>query len=166
MQAALRGDGRRRRALRGLHRLLHLVAVRATSGPTRPTRWPTSRPSCCSPPPGCPGATSSSATTSGATARCSTDGRCSIYEHRPRTCRTYDCRIFPATGLARRRRRPRQGRHRPSGPPVAVQLPDRRRPAAPRRRPGGGRAAPAARRTAATATQLAVRAIETYEEFL
>jgi hypothetical protein len=28
------------------------------------------------------------------------DGRCSIYEHRPRTCRTYDCRIFPATGLA------------------------------------------------------------------
>jgi Fe-S-cluster containining protein len=28
-----------------------------------------------------------------------TDG-CSIYEHRPRTCRTYDCRVFPATGLA------------------------------------------------------------------
>jgi uncharacterized protein len=27
------------------------------------------------------------------------DGRCSIYEHRPRTCRTYDCRVFPATGL-------------------------------------------------------------------
>ena len=27
------------------------------------------------------------------------DDRCSIYEHRPRTCRTYDCRIFPATGL-------------------------------------------------------------------
>lgn len=27
------------------------------------------------------------------------DGRCSIYEHRPRTCRTYDCRIFPATGV-------------------------------------------------------------------
>jgi uncharacterized protein len=26
------------------------------------------------------------------------DGACSIYEHRPRTCRTYDCRIFPATG--------------------------------------------------------------------
>ena len=24
---------------------------------------------------------------------------CSIYEHRPRTCRTYDCRIFPATGI-------------------------------------------------------------------
>ena len=28
-----------------------------------------------------------------------TDGGCSIYDHRPRTCRTYDCRVFPATGL-------------------------------------------------------------------
>lgn len=28
------------------------------------------------------------------------DDRCSIYEHRPRTCRTYDCRVFPAAGLA------------------------------------------------------------------
>lgn len=28
------------------------------------------------------------------------DDMCSIYEHRPRTCRTYDCRIFPATGIA------------------------------------------------------------------
>lgn len=28
-----------------------------------------------------------------------TDDRCSIYEHRPRTCRTYDCRVFPAAGL-------------------------------------------------------------------
>jgi Fe-S-cluster containining protein len=27
------------------------------------------------------------------------DGRCSIYAHRPRACRTYDCRIFAATGL-------------------------------------------------------------------
>ena len=27
------------------------------------------------------------------------DEQCSIYEHRPLTCRTYDCRIFPATGL-------------------------------------------------------------------
>jgi Fe-S-cluster containining protein len=24
---------------------------------------------------------------------------CSIYQHRPRTCRTYDCRIFSATGI-------------------------------------------------------------------
>lgn len=27
------------------------------------------------------------------------DGRCSIYAHRPRTCRTYDCRVFPAADL-------------------------------------------------------------------
>lgn len=27
------------------------------------------------------------------------DAGCSIYEHRPRTCRTYDCRVFPATGI-------------------------------------------------------------------
>jgi hypothetical protein len=27
-------------------------------------------------------------------------GRCSIYEHRPRTCRTYDCRVLPAAGVA------------------------------------------------------------------
>ena len=26
-------------------------------------------------------------------------GACAIYEHRPRTCRTYDCRVFPAAGL-------------------------------------------------------------------
>jgi Fe-S-cluster containining protein len=28
------------------------------------------------------------------------DGACSIYEHRPRTCRAYDCRVFTATGLS------------------------------------------------------------------
>ena len=27
------------------------------------------------------------------------DGRCSIYEHRPRTCRVYDCRVFAAAGI-------------------------------------------------------------------
>ncbi len=27
------------------------------------------------------------------------DGKCSIYEHRPQTCRDYDCRIFAATGM-------------------------------------------------------------------
>jgi Fe-S-cluster containining protein len=26
-------------------------------------------------------------------------GRCSIYDNRPRTCRTYDCRVFAATGV-------------------------------------------------------------------
>ncbi len=28
------------------------------------------------------------------------NNRCSIYEHRPRTCRTYDCRVFAATGVS------------------------------------------------------------------
>jgi uncharacterized protein len=27
------------------------------------------------------------------------DGTCSIYEHRPRTCRVYDCRLFAAAGV-------------------------------------------------------------------
>jgi Fe-S-cluster containining protein len=27
------------------------------------------------------------------------DNQCSIYEHRPNACRTYDCRIFPAAGI-------------------------------------------------------------------
>jgi Fe-S-cluster containining protein len=27
------------------------------------------------------------------------DGRCSVYEHRPRTCRVYDCRVFAAAGI-------------------------------------------------------------------
>ncbi|MGD9793255.1 MAG: YkgJ family cysteine cluster protein [Acidimicrobiia bacterium] len=27
------------------------------------------------------------------------DGACSIYDHRPRTCRTYDCRVFPAADV-------------------------------------------------------------------
>jgi len=27
------------------------------------------------------------------------DAGCTIYEHRPRTCRIYDCRVFAATGL-------------------------------------------------------------------
>ena len=28
------------------------------------------------------------------------DGQCSIYEHRPLTCRSYDCRVFAAAGIA------------------------------------------------------------------
>ncbi|HUQ11510.1 MAG TPA: YkgJ family cysteine cluster protein [Steroidobacteraceae bacterium] len=27
------------------------------------------------------------------------DGNCSIYQHRPETCRTYDCRVFTAAGM-------------------------------------------------------------------
>lgn len=28
------------------------------------------------------------------------NGKCSIYEHRPQTCRNYDCRVFTAAGIA------------------------------------------------------------------
>lgn len=27
------------------------------------------------------------------------EGKCSIYDHRPETCRQYDCRVFAATGI-------------------------------------------------------------------
>lgn len=27
------------------------------------------------------------------------DDTCSIYDHRPKTCRTYDCRVFPASNI-------------------------------------------------------------------
>lgn len=27
------------------------------------------------------------------------DDKCAIYEHRPQTCRNYDCRVFPAAGI-------------------------------------------------------------------
>lgn len=27
------------------------------------------------------------------------ENACSIYDHRPRACRTYDCRVFPASGV-------------------------------------------------------------------
>lgn len=27
------------------------------------------------------------------------DGNCAIYQHRPETCRTYDCRVFTAAGM-------------------------------------------------------------------
>ena len=34
------------------------------------------------------------------------DNECSIYEHRPQTCRDFDCRIFPATGISESAERP------------------------------------------------------------
>jgi uncharacterized protein len=89
------------------------------------------------------------------------DGRCSIYEHRPRTCRAYDCRIFAATGLEVDAEDDRKA-------PVARQArrwrftfpddDDRRRREAVRA---------AVRQVRATSvTQLAVRAVERHEEFL
>jgi Fe-S-cluster containining protein len=98
------------------------------------------------------------------------DNQCSIYEHRPRTCRIYDCRVFPAAGvglddagesdervlIVRQARRWRFGFTTPT---------DRRefdavRAAATFLREQPDRAAPA------NATELAVRAIEVHHEFL
>ena len=89
------------------------------------------------------------------------DGRCSIYDHRPRTCRVYDCRIFAATGLD-------VGADDPTKDPIAERVSrwrfsfptddDRRREAA------VGTAVRTVRAT--SVTQLAVTAIERYEEFL
>jgi uncharacterized protein len=89
------------------------------------------------------------------------DGRCSIYEHRPRTCRTYDCRIFAATGLD-------VDADDPTKDPIAqrVQRWHFTFPAGDdRRRHDAVRTAVRAVR-ATSVTQLAVSAIERYEEFL
>lgn len=89
------------------------------------------------------------------------DGRCSIYEHRPRTCRTYDCRIFAATGLDvdaeddRKAPVARQARRWRFAFPTDE---DRRRQAAVRAAVRGVRAT--------SVTQLAIRAVERNEEFL
>ena len=88
------------------------------------------------------------------------EGGCSIYEHRPRACRTYDCRIFPAAGVAidepgRRRLALRVERWR-----FSYDDPDDRQ---------GHDAVRAAARhfrdQARNATELAVLAVEHYEQF-
>lgn len=107
------------------------------------------------------------------------DDRCSIYEHRPRTCRTYDCRVFTATGLAvddddpgktqvaRRTRRWRfsfpgdEDRRRHDAVRAAVT--SLRAEADSDGDVGAGRLL-GARPT--NVTRLAVRAIETHEEFM
>jgi Fe-S-cluster containining protein len=89
------------------------------------------------------------------------DGRCSIYEHRPKTCRAYDCRIFAAVGLdvdaedSHKQEIARRARRWRFSFPAAD---DWRRHEALRT---------AARTVRATSvTQLAVRAVESYEQFL
>ncbi len=96
------------------------------------------------------------------------DGRCSIYDHRPRTCRTYDCRVFPAAGLepeeakgllAQRARRWRfehateQDRREHEAVRAAARSLEEH---------GGD----ADRSPPANRTQLAVRAVELHETFL
>ena len=98
------------------------------------------------------------------------DGKCSIYEHRPRTCRTYDCRVFAATGVvlddADKALIARQAERWQFGFPTHA---DREQHAAVRAaadfladRPGPTPDGPAP----ANATQRAVRAIEMHGAFL
>ena len=92
------------------------------------------------------------------------DGACSVYEHRPRACRVYDCRVFAATGVeldtdAKAEIAQRVRRWRFSYPTA----PDRAHHDA---------VLAAARSFAADAngpddpTQIALHAIETFESFL
>jgi hypothetical protein len=96
------------------------------------------------------------------------DGRCSIYEHRPRTCRTYDCRVFPAAGVeiddtddpakAGIAERARRWRFRHPTPQDRAEH-DAVRAAAVHLRAGADDGP-------MTATQLAVRSVEVHQRFL
>ena len=70
----------------------------STSSPTSSTRWPTCPPSCSSRHRAGRRALSCWATTSRAIARCSSMTAVRS-THRPRACRIYDCRVFPAAGV-------------------------------------------------------------------
>ncbi|HEV7526789.1 MAG TPA: YkgJ family cysteine cluster protein [Acidimicrobiia bacterium] len=94
------------------------------------------------------------------------DGRCSIYEHRPRTCRTYDCRVFPAAGVeiddddkAAIAQRARRWRFTYPGPA------DRARHDAVRAAASSLRER-AANGAARSSTELAVHAVEIHDSFL
>jgi Fe-S-cluster containining protein len=93
------------------------------------------------------------------------DDKCSIYEHRPRTCRTYDCRVFPAAGLVadlageeddKAEIAARAGRWRFSFPTAADRAQHDAVQAAAQR---------LLAESDAPITQLAVRAIEIHDEF-
>jgi uncharacterized protein len=98
------------------------------------------------------------------------DNECSIYEHRPRACRTYDCRVFPAAGLvpegAEKARIARQVRRWRFGYPDPT---DREQHAAVRAAASSLREHPELFRDGiapTNTTQLAVRAIEVHDAFL
>jgi Fe-S-cluster containining protein len=87
------------------------------------------------------------------------DAGCTIYDHRPRTCRVYDCRVFAATGLdvsegdgtkVAIARRARRWRFTFAGPLDEDRWRAMRAEAAARRAEEGG---------STTTTQLAVRAV-------
>ena len=89
------------------------------------------------------------------------DGGCSIYEHRPRACRTYDCRIFPAAGVEIDEPEKRRLAHRVEQWRFTYGGPDDRR-----RHDAVQAAARHLRERARNATELAVLAVEHHDEFL
>jgi uncharacterized protein len=93
------------------------------------------------------------------------EGRCTIYAHRPRTCRTYDCRVFAASGItpddaliAARAARWRFDECTPEDARLHESV--RRTAVAIRERP---QSLPDGVRPPATATQLAVLAVELHD---
>ena len=95
------------------------------------------------------------------------DDTCSIYEHRPQACRTYDCRIFAATGVEVEADKPAialRARQWRFGLPTQDDRADLAAVrAAARFVEAGGRRADGTAPT--TATQRAVAAIELHEQF-
>ena len=98
MQGAIRGENGFGRAVRRVHRLLHLVAIR----PHRARRDRHALPYPAElrfPAPRLPHGHVLLGYDKRGHCPMLVDNQCSIYAHRPRTCRTYDCRVFPAAGL-------------------------------------------------------------------
>ena len=89
------------------------------------------------------------------------EGACSIYEHRPRACRTYDCRVFPAAGVAIDEPGKRHLAHRVEQWRFRYAGPDDRR-----RHDAVQAAARHLRDRARNATEVAVLAVEHHEEYL
>jgi uncharacterized protein len=89
------------------------------------------------------------------------DGGCSIYAYRPRACRTYDCRIFPAAGVPIDEPGKRRLAHRVEQWRFTYDGRDDRW-----RHDAVQAAARHLRGRARNATELAVLAVEHHEEFL
>jgi Fe-S-cluster containining protein len=89
------------------------------------------------------------------------DGGCSVYEHRPRACRTYDCRVFVAAGVEIDEPRKRRLAHRVEQWRFTYDGPDDRG-----RRDAVQAAARHLRDRARNETELAVLAVEHHADFL
>ena len=98
-RAALRGTAGSARALRRLHRLLHLLVFASKCVRRMRPRWSGYRRRPCSarwaPRP----ATGPCDPNADGTCPMLACGQCTIYAQRPQTCLDYDCRVFAAAGI-------------------------------------------------------------------